>query len=514
MIGLAALVSLTACDNPVYPGAESNEQAGNGEGSVSFAKLALNVSNAEIVIDSRAGVDVGTFTINILKSNGEVAQSYIYSRMPELIALPVGTYTVEAYNAEEQVAAFDAPYFYGKSNSFTVTANNVTEVDPITCKLSNVKVSIAYTDELRSRMSDVKVTVTVAENEVLEFAGDETRSGYFKYVPGNTTIAATFEGKVDGFQVSDYKVLTNAVAPGYHHTITFDLKDTPNPPDESGSIGTTGLSLDATVTRVDLAGDVILNGGEEETIEPDPAKEYLTLASSELTFGCDAESKTVAVKASHDWSAASNSSWCKVTKTDSGLTVSVDANSDASNDRTATITVTMNKLTSTITVTQAKYTEKPQGPTFESEYIDLWSGAYNDPTEFGAGKKPAVVNISAPRGIKKLHVTISSATLSPMLPGVGLATQFDLATGLSDDGSDLTDALVGLGFPVGNGGSTVINGETINYNAVMDQTSVVFDITSFMDLMVIPGPGKSDFIVEVTDSDGNVAEATIRYEVK
>ena len=101
-----------------------------------------------------------------------------------------------------------------------------------------------------------------------------------------------------------------------------------------------------------------------------------------------------------------------------------------------------------------------------------------------------------------------------MLPGVGLATQFDLATGRSDDGSDLTDALVGLGFPVGNGGSTVINGETINYDAVMDQTSVVFDITSFMDLMVIPGPGKSDFIVEVTDSDGNVAEATIRYEVK
>ena len=48
----------------------------------------------------------------------------------------------------------------------------------------------------------------------------------------------------------------------------------------------------------------------------------------------------------------------------------------------------------------------------------------------------------------------------------------------------------------------------------MDQSSVVFDITSFMDLMVIPGPGKSDFIVEVTDSDGNVAEATIRYEVK
>ena len=183
------------------------------------------------------------------------------------------------------------------------------------------------------------------------------------------------------------------------------------------------------------------------------------------------------VKASHAWTVESSQSWCTATATDNGLTIAVAENTDAVNDRTATVTITMNKLTAEISVTQAKYTEKPQGPTFESEYIDLWSGAYNDPTEFGAGKKPAVVNISAPRGIKKLHVTISSATLSPMLPGVGFATQFDLATGLSDDGSDLTDALVGLGFPVGNGGSTVINGDTINYDAVMDQTSVVFDIT-------------------------------------
>lgn len=35
-----------------------------------------------------------------------------------------------------------------------------------------------------------------------------------------------------------------------------------------------------------------------------------------------------------------------------------------------------------------------------------------------------------------------------------------------------------------------------------------------MELLVLPGPGKSDFIVTVTDNDGNVAEATIRYEVK
>ena len=519
MIGVAALAAMTSCDSPTYPGGEGTDEKNEGEGSVSFANMSISVKNSEIIINSRAGSeDVSKYTVSIKRVDGTSAasaegnQSFIYGNMPELIALPVGDYVVEAYNAEEQVAAFDAPYFQGESNQFTVKANDIVTVDPIVCTLKNVKVSIDYTDELRAHMSDVTVTVTVAESETLDFAGDETRSGYFKYVEGNTTIAATFNGKVDGFEVSDYRVLTNAVAPGYHHTITFSLKDTPTPPDEHGSIGDTGISLDATVARVDVNGDI--DPGDEEIIEPDAPKEYLTVGANALSFGCAAEQKTVQVKASHEWTVESSATWCTVTKTASGISVDVAANSDPANERTATITVTMNKLTSTIAVTQAKYTEAPQGPTFESEYIDLWSGAYNDPTEFGPDKKPAVVNISAPKGIKKLHVTISSETLSSMLPGVGLATDFDLATGLSDDGEKLTTALVGLGFPVASGGTADINGTPTPYGPVLNQTSVVFDITSFMELLVLPGPGKSDFIVKVTDNEDNESECTIRYEVK
>lgn len=519
MIGVAALAAMTSCDSPTYPGGEGTDKKPEGEGSVSFANMSISVKNSEIIINSRAGSeDVSKYTVSIKRVDGTSAasaegnQSFIYGNMPELIALPVGDYVVEAYNAEEQVAAFDAPYFQGESNQFTVKANDIVTVDPIVCTLKNVKVSIDYTDELRAHMSDVTVTVTVAESETLDFAGDETRSGYFKYVEGNTTIAATFNGKVDGFEVSDYRVLTNAVAPGYHHTITFSLKDTPTPPDEYGSVGNTGISLDATVARVDVNGDI--DPGDEELIEPDAPKEYLTVGTTALNFGCDASQSNVQVKSSDAWTAESSASWCTVTKTETGMTVAVAANSDANNDRTATITVTMGKLTATIAVTQAKYTEAPQGPTFESQYIDLWSGAYNDPTEFGPDKKPAIVNITAPKGIKKLHVTISSETLSDMLPSVGLATDFDLATGLSDAGDDLTEALAGLGFPVASGGQVEIKGETVSYGPVLNETSVVFDITSFMELLVLPGPGKSDFIVKVTDNADNESECTIRYEVK
>ena len=76
-----------------------------------------------------------------------------------------------------------------------------------------------------------------------------------------------------------------------------------------------------------------------------------------------------------------------MTKTASGISVDVAANSDANSDRTATITVTMNKLTSTIAVTQAKYTEAPQGPVIDASNFVLVNVNFN--TAFDASNHPA-----------------------------------------------------------------------------------------------------------------------------
>ena len=181
MIGVAALMAMTSCDNPTYPGGDNGNTDGNEEvqGQVSLSQLSIKVNVSDIEMGSRAAnvEDLSKYTINIKRvdssgsplsdSNGN--QKFLYSDMPELVALPVGQYVVEAYNAEEQVAEFDAPFIYGKSKQFSVVANDIVVVDPIECTLRNVKVSIAYTDELRSRMSDVQVTVTVADTEMLVF---------------------------------------------------------------------------------------------------------------------------------------------------------------------------------------------------------------------------------------------------------------------------------------------------------------------------------------------------------
>ena len=59
-----------------------------------------------------------------------------------------------------------------------------------------------------------------------------------------------------------------------------------------------------------------------------------------------------------------------------------------------------------------------------------------------------------------------------------------------------------------------INGTVYNYAAVVNQTTVVFDITAFMDLLGVYGAGKHDFEITVTDNAGLVNKATIKFETK
>lgn len=139
-------------------------------------------------------------------------------------------------------------------------------------------------------------------------------------------------------------------------------------------------------------------------------------------------------------------------------------------------------------------------PDFTSDYLDL--KGVNMLSEFGEGKKPASLKILAPKGVKTLHVFIDSATLDDdMLGGVGLATKFYLDSGKADnaDATDLSGALSGMGFPVGD--------------KVVDQTEIPFDITGFMEILGIVGAGElHKFIITVTDNDGNVETATLQLQ--
>ncbi len=229
-------------------------------GSVSRSALDVSVSTAEFLVRS-AGVDVNDVNVSFFaEGDTEPYVTYRYGDMSEIVTLPVGVYTVEATYGDNESAAWDAPYYAGSSNKFNVLADKVTtDIEPIVCTLSNVKVSILFDPELAAVMgADAKVSVKVGESGSLDFTpADADRQGYFRF-DGNTspdaknTLAATFTGSVQGSAVVETKTYDN-VAPGNHYKITFRLHGH----EQSLGQAHAGVTVGASVETVDKDGNVI-----------------------------------------------------------------------------------------------------------------------------------------------------------------------------------------------------------------------------------------------------------------
>ena len=249
MAFMAAIV-LVSCskEDPFIPGVEP----GDGQGQVSMKKMFVEIDNEEAVV--RSSVDVSAFIVTISNTTKIVAE-YSYQDMPEILTLPVGDYTVNVKSHEVKDAAWAEPYFVG-SQSFSVEANKITEVDTVVCKLSNVKVSVKYDSKLLAQMGDdCKVNVKIGQVGELNFEKSETRSGYFKYVDGSTTMIATFSGTVQGAMEENFRTYVD-VAPGKHYIITYTLHSPGgNVPDVAGDI-TTGVNVDSYVTTENLTINV------------------------------------------------------------------------------------------------------------------------------------------------------------------------------------------------------------------------------------------------------------------
>ena len=486
---IAALfsTSLTSCDKGL-------ENIVDSEGKLSFQMFEATVQNGENVIESRATtIDVNTFKVVIVnKTTGVEAGSWSYGNLPEIVVLPTGSYSVEVYNSELQNAGWESPYFYG-SQDFIIKENDVTIVEPIVCKLSNLKVTIQYSDELKSAIGtgeDVKVNVAVGENSSLDFVYSETRAGYFRCDAANKSLVATFSGTVEGYYISEYKVISD-VAAGQHRIITFSLKSAPDIFDEYGAVGTTGLSLNASVTTVDMTSNI---PAEEEIIKPD---DYITISESSLSYTMKAGSKDVTISSSDEWTAVSSESWCTVSPAggvagESKLTVSVTDNT-STNDREAIVTINMGTITQEISVRQAAYSEQPSAtaPTITSTTIDLSTSNVVTATS------TVDVDVLAPGKIAKFNVKIQMSDGNGGvldLSQVGLANEFDLC-----NPGQYKEGLTGLQLPV--------------ENEVKGQSSMKFDISGFMPMLVIYS-GDHIFDIEVVDELGQSAKVTLKLKVE
>ncbi len=222
IIALAAVAGLTAagCSSEM-PG---DDNAGKKYGTLSMQSITCVIDETEM---SRA-TSAEDFIVEIFKGENQVGESYTYGEMPEALILEVGDgYSVKVHSAELKSSGFDVPYFKGAtSKDFSIKENVVQEIEPITCTLVNIKVTVDLSGLPDNLFSDAKTVEVKYNGEVLEFNENNfEQSGYFAPAEDpNAIMTADFSSKING---EEFKLPTETykdIKGGTHHIIAFNVK--------------------------------------------------------------------------------------------------------------------------------------------------------------------------------------------------------------------------------------------------------------------------------------------------
>lgn len=260
---VAAAFAASSCDNWTPPV--------DGAGKVDLKTVTVTNDDAMKIVNSdqigRSEIDFSGYNVRVYKASDPTTTLYAwtYANMPEVITLPAETYCIGIESHTVAKAEWERPYFAGDSKQFTVEAGKITNVGEIVCSFKNIRVSVVFDEELQPSLGDdIAVTVKANDEGSLVFTANETRSGYFEFVKGSTTMAINFKGTVDGlFVENDFTF--NDLEAGQHRVITFHKKSAPTPPDQTGTITPGGVGVDVSVIAEDIDGNVVV---EETTITP------------------------------------------------------------------------------------------------------------------------------------------------------------------------------------------------------------------------------------------------------
>ena len=261
---MAVLFTFSACHSEKM---ETGATDVTGQLSLASMKMEVDLKVDTVYPQSRAGVDVSNFLLTIKNSQGEQVEQYTYSEMPEIISLPVGTYTVVASSAEAATNGFDVPFYTGSTEQFTIKENELTEVSALTCRLANVMISVEYDEELRKLMGeDVVTTVKIGDNS-LEIHSSETRKPYLIAPASAGSMDITLKGTIDGESVTEVKRVDNVQA-GQYNIIKYVLSPVDDGNNSVGGNLNIAINIDSSMTSSDET--VGVNPGEEPGIDDFP----------------------------------------------------------------------------------------------------------------------------------------------------------------------------------------------------------------------------------------------------
>lgn len=558
LMSVFALTALTlsSChkDNVDYGKGQQEEMENIGYLSLGGMNASVMVETENVSTPTRAeGVDINAFNVvieraiyeNEVLSGYEVAvDPFVYGERPESIALEGGAYRITIYSAEMKGADWDYPV-YSATKEFTIERLKTTTINDIVCKLSNIKVTVAYSADILDQLDNEYTTMTIAVGgNSLSYSMDETRGGYFEPEAETNTLKLTLNCRYVG-QTKDI-VMTNTidgVKAAQWHKININIQHA------SDGTATIGIVCDTWTYEEEVVFDTAQFLMEEILIDdtdmPEIKWENHDLSQEfELTdelfdadgnftssINLDITSKTaiaslvISVESDND---------DFIAEYQSNVGASIDLCNTSLSDYKLS-SYGYSKVGSGVTSTQIKFGKQAQlMKAFEGLHVYtivvtdvngrksetqlkvnsgqnvapkiIWEGYNIDQRQTYFPGMTCDLLVKAPLAISDFKVKIISETLNAdQLQGVGLAAEFSLVndtqffgalSGYPYRGDDASDE--GLGFPVGD--------------EVRGATELKLSITNFLSVLSMLGAGEHDFEMTVTDTEGNATTKTVMFK--
>lgn len=556
---LAASIFAAGCVNedPAYrenPGEKPEE--GDLMGFVTLNKMQMRVvfevqsddtgdetNKPKATSATRTEPDLTDYIVEIFDAQGVSVKKTTYGELQlltEPLALPVGTYTLQA-RSKDQIAdtGWDNPAYIG-SKEFSVRKDESTSIDHLVCTLANIKVTLVVAADLAAKLSDdTKATVSLGTKSEAFVLG-ETRAAYFMPDAETNSLKFRLTGKfaatgtdvefsktISGVKAGQWRKITLVITYADKGNIKFDIQvDSFTLDDEIVVDGTSSLGqwepiyneIDPNKPTMTWTGndfektfqlmadmfddrgncsepfELVLtapNGVETFQVEINSTNEDfmdgLALVSIPPTFDlCTITDPAASILRGFGFPVGDDVQGVKAkTFYIGGQLPSMLYAFEGTHTFRFSVSDAMGLVVEkTLTILVDKATE---GPSILWEGHDL-SLAY----ELAVGMV-IELQIGARTGIKALEVTIDSETLTPELGTLDppLPANFDLCTVSGSTAATLSS----FGFPIGD--------------EVLNQTQVQFSLTKFVELLLLFS-GEHDFIIQVTDNNGGVTQKTLR----
>ena len=540
-IALASLFVLVSCDKDKVDYNKPENELTENIGYLSLGNMQASVLEDTENIDSATraeGVDINNFDVVITNKAGEAVASFKYGERPtEPIALEGGVYLISMSSSEMAGAAWETPVYAGKKE-VVITRKQTTSVTDLVCKLANIKVSVIYSADLQEQLDhdNTSMSVVLGDSELVFEYGNES-AGYFAPEAAENTLKLTFTcryagedkditmtNEIKGVKAAQWRKINVVVQHAADGTATIGIVCDTWTYDEEVTFDTSVVMMEEVIPDDTDVPVIVWEGHDlaeafELTDDMFDAEGNFT-RSINLDVVAKAPIKNFVVKVASD-NADFMTAYSQIMSADEDL---CDATASAAILKMMGYpTNVKGETTARIKLAaQAELLKSYEGTHSYEITVTDENGAHATATltiKYGQNVAPQIawvgydidkrqtiksddtcmIRITAPLAIQDFEIEIVSATLNAQeLQAVGLAAKFSLV-----NSTEMFTSLSGLGFPVGD--------EVYNQTLISEDQ---LNITNFLGILGMLGAGDHDFVMTVTDMEGNATTKTVmmRFE--